>query len=213
VAKLASLAAAGVLFASSAIAGCGDDAGGSGDGVRETVDPLPELPRPWSPEVSREGGFAIGVPPRWNARRRGTRLELRSPDRLVAVSLASNRNEEIQSVRLRKVARATLRAGLPGVRKLEARDPRGFRHRYEAVSLSATGLAGRDPPVRERLTLVVIRRQELATYTALVAENAVARGRPHREEVERILRTLRGRPIGARPRAGLPTDQRSGRSG
>jgi hypothetical protein len=203
VAKLATIAATAILLASSVIAGCDEEDGGSGDSgsVSETVDPLPELPRGWEQHVNEDAGFAIGVPPEWSARARGERSELRSPDRLVAISIAADRSEDALGVPLPDLARATLRAGPPGVRKLEAGRPRPFRHRYEAVSLGATAVAGENPPVRERLHLFVIRRPGLATYTALAAENAETSARPHREEIERALRSLRGRPIGARRQA------------
>jgi hypothetical protein len=212
-AKLAALTAGCVLLIGFA-GGCGDGSDGpdSSRPVTETVDPVPKLPRGWKPHVNRDGGFALGVPPGWSARAHGAHSELRSPDRLVAISIAADRSEETLAIPLPELARTTLDAGLPGIRKLEARDPRPNRHRYDAVSLAASALAGKDPPVRERLTLIVIRRQGLATYTALAAENTEASARPHREEIERALRSLRGRPIGARRGAGLP-NQRSGRSG
>jgi hypothetical protein len=210
--KLAALTAS-TLLASAAIAGCGDEGETSenGEQVRETVEPLPKLPRRWTPHVN-ENGFAIAVPPRWKATVREQLSELRSPDRLVAISIVADHTEAALEVPLRKFARMTLRGGLPGVREIEARDPRPYRHRYDAVSIAATAIAGKDPPVRERLLLVVIRREGLATYTALVAENAQTTARPYRDEIDRSLRSLRGRPIGARPNAGEGRDDR-GRDG
>jgi hypothetical protein len=165
--------------------------------VEETVDPLPNLLPGWSEHVNRHGGFAIGVPPGWSASAHGARSELRSPERLAAVSIGVDRTSDAIDAPLERFAAATLKAGLPGVSGLDAGSPRPFRHPYQAVSVEATGVAG-EAGLAEDLELVLIRRDGLATYTALVAQNA-ERGRGvYAAQIDQMLATLRGRPIGAR---------------
>jgi hypothetical protein len=213
--RASALSAVCILLAAGVIGGCGDDGAGSegSDAVVETVDPLPKLPPRWKPHVNRDGGFALGVPPGWTAHSRGPRTELRSPDRLVAVSIAADRTADAVEIPLRELARRTIRTKIPGLRRVEPRPPRPDRHRYRAVSLEAKAIAAEEPPVRERLELVVIRRERLANYTALIAEPLDGMTAPRSREAERALRTLRGRPIGATREAGLEPAQRSGRSG
>src|SRR5688572_20394655 len=88
---IASLAALCVL----AFGACGeDDEPAPPQRPRETVDKLPELPPDWKPYVNRQVGFAIGRPPGWRAEHRGGSTLLRSPDRLVAVSISADRTLE-----------------------------------------------------------------------------------------------------------------------
>lgn len=160
----------------------------------ETADPLPNLPRHWTREVNREAGFAIGVPPRWSSRDRRRGSLFRSPDRLVAVSVSGDSREGALAVPVEEFATRVAEA-LPKLRRLEAGRPRPFRARYEAAAVSATGKAA-GGAVPQRLLVVVARREGLATYTVVVARNARRGGQAHREQVRRMLRSLRGRPFG-----------------
>ena len=176
------------------LGGC--DGGGDESPARppETADPLPNLPRHWTREVNREGGFAIGVPPRWSSRDRRRDSLLRSPDRLVAVSVSGDGGEGALAVPVEEFA-ARVAEALPKLRRLEAGRPRPFRTRYEAAAVTATGKAA-GAAVPQRLLVVVARREGLATYTVVVARNARRGGQAHRDQVRRMLRSLRGRPFG-----------------
>jgi hypothetical protein len=173
--------------------GCGDDGGAEPPTPpKETADPLPKLPRGWKPHVNRRGGFAIGVPRGWSARNRGRDSLFRSGDRLVAVSVSADRGEGALALPVDEFAERVADA-LPKLNRLRAQRPRPFQARYEAVAVAAKGkAAGSGLP--QRLLVVVQRREGLATYTVLVARNAKRAGRPHRDEVRRMLRSLRGRP-------------------
>lgn len=158
----------------------------------ETVDPLPKLPREWKRHVNRRAGFAIGVPEGWSARDRRSSSLLRSPDRLVAVSVSVDRGEGALALPVERFATRVADA-LSGFRRLKADRPRPFPARYEAAAVRATGRTKKDD-VPQRLLVVVQRREGFATYAVLVAENAKLGANRHRDEIRRMVRSLRGRP-------------------
>jgi hypothetical protein len=184
------------LLLVTALAGCG----GSDDGPepepepppRETVQHLPELPDGWSGFVNRRGGYAVGLPPGWNADRRRANTLIRSFDRLVAISIAPDRSRGGLEVPIDDYAR---RAGeaLPGFEgELEVSAAHPFDHRYSAVEVRATGAA--DDGVAQRASLIVLRRDRVATLTVLIAKNAELEAAASAALAERIVETLRSRP-------------------
>jgi hypothetical protein len=173
--------------------GCGEDGGTESEKPpRETADPLPKLPRDWKPHVNRSAGFAIGVPSGWSARNRGRDSLFRSGDRLVAVSVSADRGAGALALPIDEFAERVAEA-LPRLKRLRAQRARPFDARYQAVAVPATGRAAGEG-VPQRLLVVVQRREGLATYTVLVARNAKPGARAHRDEIRRMLRSLRGRP-------------------
>jgi hypothetical protein len=172
--------------------GCGEDGAESPTRPRETADPLPKLPREWKRHVNRKGGFAIGVPPGWSAKDRGRDSLFRSGDRLVAVSVSADRGAGALALPVDEFAERVADA-LPRLKRLRAQRARPFKARYEASAVPATARAA-GSGVPQRLLVVVQRREGLATYTVLVARNAKRGGRAHRDEIHRMLRSLRGRP-------------------
>jgi hypothetical protein len=192
------MVAAGLLMA-----GCGGDGGDSAPARPETVQPLPKLPGGWRHYVNRRAGFAIGLPPGWKASIVKPSSLLRSPDHLVAVSISADRTEEALATPLERYALDTRNAlddlrpsgEAPLYENVNGGHPRDFKARYDAVAVPARGRAAKGG-LPQRLLLVVIRRDSLATYPILVAANA-RRGSPFRGQVPGMLRTLRGRPVGA----------------
>ncbi len=191
------LVSAGLL----AVAGCGGDDGGDGPPARrETVQQLPKLPSGWRHYVNRRAGFALGLPPGWKASLVKSSTLLRSPDHLVAVSISADRTDEALATPLGRYATETVKAlddlrptgEAPLYEDVKAGRPHHFRARYETVAIPATGKATKGR-LAQRLLLVVMRRDHLATYPILVAANA-RRASPFRGQVPRMLRTLRGRP-------------------
>jgi hypothetical protein len=158
----------------------------------EAADPPPKLPRSWSRHVDRKLGFAIGLPPHWSAKDRRRSSLLRSPDRLVAVSVSADRTEGGLAVPVEEFAERVAKA-LPDLKQLKADRARPFRARYDAAAVTAKAKAKSGVP--QRLLVVVERRDDFATYTAVVAANAKHGGHAHRDEVLRMLRSLRGRPV------------------
>jgi hypothetical protein len=161
---------------------------------------VPDLPGGWKVHVNRPGGFALGVPPGWKAKDEGTSTSVRSFDHLVAVSITPDRTDEALAIPLEDFATRALIA-LPGFeRELEPGPARRFRGRYEGVEVRAAGTAA-ETGVRQRVRLVVLRRDAIVTFTVVLAASTRPSARASNRLAERMLRTLRSRPVGA-PRAG-----------
>jgi hypothetical protein len=173
--------------------GCGDEGAEAPARPTQLADPLPRLPGDWKREVNRRAGFAIGVPPGWSARGRRRSSLFRSRDLLVAVSVSADRSREGLAVPLEEFA-ARVADALGGFKRLRTERPRPFRARYEAVAVPGRGKSAKSD-VPQNLLVVVERDEGVATYTALVARNAKRGARPHREEVGRMVRSLRSRPV------------------
>jgi hypothetical protein len=173
--------------------GCEGEEGGEPERPAESGDPLPRLPRDWKRDVNRRAGLAIGVPPRWSVRDRRRSSLFRSPDLFVAVSVSADRSREALAVPLEEFASRVADA-LRGFKRLRTGWPRPFRARYEAVALPGSGQSAKGD-VPQNLLVVVERNEGVATYTVLIARNARAGSRSHREEVSRMVRSLRSRPV------------------
>lgn len=159
----------------------------------ETVDELPKLPAGWHEYVNHRAGFAIGRPPGWSARRRGASTLLRSPDRLVAISISADRTTAAIEFPLGDYALEATEA-LAGFKELEVGKVRPFKAHYEAETVEAAGTA--KGGVRQRLQLIAMRRDAVATYAVLIARNAEEQSGFYGREALKMVRTLRGRPIG-----------------
>lgn len=191
-------------------AGCGSD--GDEEPVAaplETREPSPDLPRGWSVHQNEDAGFAIGVPPEWKARDRGIGTELRSPERLAAISVAADRTSEVLAIPLDQLATATIAGQIPGLSEVEPGEPRPLRHRYDAVQLRSRAVAEREN-VQERLLLAIVRRPEVVTFTILAAHNAEEHPRFYEDEIERMIRSLRSRPITSPATSAQESDRSAG---
>jgi hypothetical protein len=227
----ARLAALGALAALAvALSGCDDDSDDTATTTtapqprpEETFQKVPDLSPGWKVHANRAGGFALGVPPGWKPNDRQASTEVRSFDRLVAVSITPDRTVEGLEIPLEDFAIRTL-AALPGFEgELDPGPSRRFKHRYKGIEVRATGTA--ETGVREQVRVVVLRRDEIVTFTAVVAVNAKPAAHASERLAERILGTVRSRPIQAakpRDKSGDESgpsgprdgeDQRSGRSG
>lgn len=173
--------------------GCGSDEPEPTPPSTETVDELPKLAEGWKPYVNHRAGFAIGRPPGWRAEERGAATLLRSPDQLVAVSISADRTTDAIEFPLDEYALGAAEA-LTGFEDLEVEKPRPFEARYDAEAVAATGET--KGGVRQRLEFIAMRRGSLATYAVLIARNAEEESGFYAHEALRIVRTLRGRPIG-----------------
>jgi hypothetical protein len=183
-----------------AIAGCGGNEA-TAPPSPETPQAVPNLPKSWQVHRDRSIGYVIGIPPGWQvsqSRQAGVRADLiRSPDHLVAVTLVAARDSEALEVPLEEFATAALSA-LPGFeRHLVPSSPRQFRRTpFAAVQTTATGTT-KARGIRERTTLLVLRREGVVNYTSAIVENARQRKSVKDRAVAlKMMRTLRDQPVG-----------------
>jgi hypothetical protein len=194
---LAALLSAALLW------GCGDSDDGApepepdpGPPPRETVDRLPNLPESWRPFIDRRGGIAVGLPRGWKAKSPGDNALVRSYDHLVAISIAPERGAAAQDLALEDFAARTAEA-LPGLREgLRRVRTRRYRHPYEGVEIRgrATARGGVD----QLISVIVLRRDRVATVTAVIAANAKPAAQRTVRLARRVVASLRTRP----PRTG-----------
>ena len=183
-------------------AGCGGDETTTPPSPPETAQPLPKLPKGWEAHRDRSIGYALGIPPGWQVSRsqhRGVKAALiRSPDHLVAITLVAARDPDALEVPLDEFATSAL-AALPGFQtQLEPSTPRPFRQTpFAAVQTAATGTT-KAREIKERTTLLVLRREGIVNYTVAIVENArrgrSAKGRAVALKMMHTLRDLPGRP-------------------
>jgi hypothetical protein len=192
-----------LLLLGCAWAGCGDTGGGSITLPRvEAPQELPKLPQGWRPHRDDSVGFAIGLPPGWKLRARGGKVLIRSPDHLVAVTLAVDRNGNALELPAARFATRSLSA-LPGFRAtLRPSAPRPLRGTpLKAVQVTAAGTTKKGK-ITERATIVVLRRDAIVNYTVAVLENAESPvAAADRAYALKMVRTLRDQPVqtGAAP--------------
>ena len=183
-----------------AAAGCGSDETTTPP-ASETPQALPKLPKGWDAHGDRSIGYKIGIPPGWQvSRSRTARVKaalIRSPDHLVAVTLVAARDPGSLAVPLEEFATSAL-AALPGFeRRLEPSTPRPFRRTpLAAVQTVGTGTT-KARGIKERTTLIVLRREGIVNYTVAIVENAQrSRSAKNRALALKMMHTLRDQPVG-----------------
>lgn len=184
-----------------AVGGCGDSDEGNGPTTtttappppaRETIDHVPKLPHSWHKRVDERQGFALGLPRGWKADRKRAVLLVRSYDHLVAITIAADRRPAALEEPLDDFAGATA-AQLRGFRgDLRRRAVRRFRHRYDGAEVRARGIA--KGGVRQRVFVIVLRRDRVAQLTVVVAANAKKSADDSLHLAKRVVATLRTRP-------------------
>jgi hypothetical protein len=159
----------------------------------ENADKLPKLPEGWKPHVNNGAGFAVGLPPGWKPDDRGGTTQIRSYDGLVVVAISADRTEEALNAPLGQFATATASA-LPGLKDAtQPSKPEPFHHKYDAVETSLTAKSVKTG-VPERVTVVVIRRDHLALFSAELFANATRRAEGATTLARKALKTLRSQP-------------------
>jgi hypothetical protein len=175
-------------------AGCGsDETTTSTTQPSETRQALPKLPKRWRAHTDRWIGYRIGIPPGWRVSRSRTggvkAALIRAPDHLVAITLVATRDPEALDV--------------PGFRApLEPSTPRAFaRTPFDAVRTTATGTT-KARKIKERTTLLVLRREGVVNYTVAIVQNA-RRGSSTKERAValKMMHTLRVQPVDPHPSA------------
>jgi hypothetical protein len=148
--------------------------------------------KPQREEVAQE---LPKLPAGWEKGGRGGKVLFRAPDHLVAMTLAVDRNPQAFKIPLERFAQQALGA-LPGFKvPLDPSKPKPFKGTpFKAVETTATG--SQATGLKERATLVVLRRDRLVNYTVAILENAEHGGAAlDRAVALEMVRTLRGQPV------------------
>jgi hypothetical protein len=164
-------------------------------GPKETAQKLPKLPPGWRAHRDSKVGYAIGLPPGWKATSQRRSALFRSPDHLVAVTLAANRDPAVFETSPEKFATQAL-GGLPGFKvPLNPGKVTPFKGTpLKAVQTSASG--SQAGGLKENATLVVLRRDHLVNYTVAVLANSQQAGADvDRAVALRMIQTLRDQPV------------------
>jgi hypothetical protein len=166
-------------------------------GPKETAQKLPKLPTGWRAHRDTKVGYAIGLPPGWKSQSQRRSVLFRSPDHLVAVTLAANRDPGVFEVQPEKFASQAL-GGLPGFKvPLNPGKVTTFKGTpLKAVQTSASG--SQAGGLKENATLVVLRRDHVVNYTVAVLANSRQPGAGvDRAVALRMIQTLRDQPAKA----------------
>ncbi|MDO8184385.1 hypothetical protein Q5424_04635 [Conexibacter sp. JD483] len=151
--------------------------------------PLPALPRGWRRVQDPRGGFSVGLPPGWSARRSGGTLVLRSRDRTLAIAVGADRSAPGRVAEPATYADQAIES-LRGYRGLRSSDSRPLRTSpYPGAQATATGTYA-DTGVEQAITLVALQRRGDATYTLLAFRSAQSPREPARRVVARVVDTL-----------------------
>ena len=159
---------------------------------KETRDPLPDRPREWQRYVNERGGYALLLPRGWKPAPDGPRTLIRSYDRLVAISIAPDRTADGLATPTSDYA-ANTAADLRGFAhgfEIEGRRP--LKRHYDAVEVYGSGRSREG--VRQRASVIVLRRDRVVTVTVVLAANARPAARESVRLARRAISTLRTRP-------------------
>lgn len=177
-----------------AISACGSEAATEDvDTPAEVAQPVPELPAGWKVKRNDDGGFALGVPPGWQAKAQAAKTRLTSPDRLVVLTVTPDRSNELLEADLEELAESTGARYGEQFEDFELGDTGRFEHRYDAYSVTANGS---HDGVGQAIELILLRRGRLVTFTVIVQRNERFGTGAYVPTIERIVRSIRSRPVG-----------------
>ncbi|MBA2505869.1 MAG: hypothetical protein H0V29_07980 [Thermoleophilaceae bacterium] len=171
--------------------GCGNERESSEppDPALESADRPAKPPAGWRTVRNRSAGLSVSVPPGWGSRVSGAATLLRSPDRLMAVSLAADRSSAGRELSAKTYARRTV-AALPAYKGRSIRSL-GRVRRSQYQSAVAQGRARSKP---ERVRVAAFRKRRRVTYAAVAFSNSRVAPRINDGTLARIFASLRGRP-------------------
>jgi hypothetical protein len=169
----------------------------------ERAEKVPKLPERWKVLKVPDQGFALGQPPGWHKGRQclarktspGMTTVLCSPDRLLTLSISADRTEDALEITPEEfAARLIARLSENYQKPLDPSKPKPFKAHYDGAKVTATGKAAKG--VREDVKVIVLRRDDVAVFTAVIASHASKATGRHTKYAERALKSLRSRPVG-----------------
>ena len=201
--------AASVGVAAALLTGCGERDEPATESTTtvtkpETAESVGKLPPGWTVTRNAAQGFELGSPPGWREGRAclrgGTRAPtttvMCSPDELVTLTISADRTNEALEIDPVDFAARTLTGLGEGYKNgLEPGKAKPVKGHYGGAEVSATGTA-LGTAVRQDVTVVVVRRESVANFTAVIAANAEQPTAPAVKLAEHALRTLRSQPLG-----------------
>jgi len=189
------------------LAGCGDDAeetSTTGPPPKpEKAEQVQGLPAGWTIERNPAQGFSLGAPPGWRQgtdcfAKGGVELPttiLCSPDKLVTLSISADRTADALELDPKEFAARTMEGLGDSYDGLQSSKPKPFKAHYPGAIVEGTGTAA-GTGVPQDVSVVVLRRDDVANFTAVIAANA---GQPTGLAAglaEDALTTLRSQPVG-----------------
>ena len=179
-------AIAALLAAALLCGACGD----SSSPPPARGDPPANPPRGWRTVANRRAGFTIAAPRAWTARIRDGATLIRSPDRVVVVTVGADRTGPGRELPVSQYARETLQ-DLPSFDgSLSVRTERVRGSPYRSAVVQGAGRV-RTSRRLQRITVAALRVPRRATFVVVVFRNARQPGRFAARTVGRILRSLR----------------------
>jgi hypothetical protein len=179
------------------VAALGDRSGGDQSAATEPprrvqvapAGPQPQLPAGWRRVRNDAGGFTVGLPPGWTARRSDRTLVLRSRDRTLAIALGADRSTPGRVATPTRYAHEAI-SSLRGYRDLRSSPPRRLsKSPYPGAVATATGTF-RATGVRQAITLVALQRRGAATFTLLAFRSAQGPGDRAGRVVDEVVDSL-----------------------
>jgi hypothetical protein len=174
--------------------GCGGGSKQKDPPAGDQPSDVPAKPPPgWHNVTNGSAGFTLVAPRKWpTSTRRGATL-IRSPDRLVAVTVAADRGAKGRHLRAQRYAEEIVR-GLPGFGNVLVRRASRIRGTpYESGRLEATAVL-RSKRRGERVIVSVLRVPRYVSYAFIAFRNGRVPARVYDPVLERIVLSLRGRP-------------------
>ena len=154
---------------------------------------MPELPRGWKVDENSGGGFALGVPPGWRAKRDGIRTRLTSPDDLVGITVTPDRSDEPLEADLEQLTEATAVEYGRQFDDFEIGGTKRYDHAYAAFSAPAKA---KDDGVGQVVELILLRRDGIVTFTVVTQRNVRFGSGVYVPMIDRVVRSIRSRPVG-----------------
>ena len=162
------------------------------------------LPAGWTVVKNSAQGFSLGAPPGWReggeclagGTEPGSVTILCSPDKLVTLSVAADRTDEALELDPAEFAARTITGLADSYDGLESGKPRRFEAHYDGASVEGSGKAV-GTGVNQDVQVVVLRREGVANFTAVIAANADKPTGPAVKLAEESLETLRSQPVAA----------------